>query len=337
MRLRMRTRSILTAALLLTLGAGLLPASDQVNAQRAERPVPVVQVPPALLSALDDARSQGKSTIEMEYVADTPEDLPALTQAVKAAGGQVLLQEGTYLRARVPVAAALSLPGQARVAAVGVDKAMRTEPCPAPSVQQPLTSAQAAALSAPNYDAMGLPDFRRQHDVTGAGLTVAIVDTGIDPGHPDLLKTPDGATKIVDWKDFTGEGQVSTPYLVPWASTYKAPDGRIYTLPGRPGGAGAARFGYWEETNITGVINRDLDRNGYQYDKFGVLVVDSTGTGRFDTVYVDTNDDRDFTDETPMKVYRVDHSVAHMGRIREGRLAERRTNVVVAEDRKSVV
>jgi serine protease AprX len=41
-----------------------------------------------------------------------------------------------------------------------------------------------------------------QADVTGRGIKVAIVDTGIDPNHPDF------AGRIVQSKDFTGEGDV---------------------------------------------------------------------------------------------------------------------------------
>lgn len=41
-----------------------------------------------------------------------------------------------------------------------------------------------------------------QNDVTGRGIKVAIVDTGIDPNHPDF------AGRIVHIKDFTGEGDV---------------------------------------------------------------------------------------------------------------------------------
>lgn len=41
-----------------------------------------------------------------------------------------------------------------------------------------------------------------QNDVTGRGIKVAIVDTGIDSNHPDF------AGRIVQVKDFTGEGDV---------------------------------------------------------------------------------------------------------------------------------
>ena len=38
---------------------------------------------------------------------------------------------------------------------------------------------------------------------------LALIDSGVDAGHPDLQTTPQGYAKIVDYLDFTDEGRLS--------------------------------------------------------------------------------------------------------------------------------
>ncbi len=51
-------------------------------------------------------------------------------------------------------------------------------------------------------------------DYDGQGIRVAVLDTGIDPGHPFLQATPQGTRKIVDWYDATSDGRLDTSYTV---------------------------------------------------------------------------------------------------------------------------
>ncbi len=44
----------------------------------------------------------------------------------------------------------------------------------------------------------------------GRGIRVAVLDTGVDPGHPFLQGTPAGGRKIVDWYDVTTDGRLDT-------------------------------------------------------------------------------------------------------------------------------
>ncbi len=58
---------------------------------------------------------------------------------------------------------------------------------------------------------LGVEAFLAAHpEFDGRGIRVAILDTGIDPGHPFLQTTPDGRRKLVDWYDATTDGRVDT-------------------------------------------------------------------------------------------------------------------------------
>lgn len=192
-----------------------------------------------------------------------------------------------------------------------------------------LTADQVAAMAETNFGAIGLAELRAATGATGAGVKIAIVDSGIDPGHPDLQRTAAGGRKIVDWKDFTTEGRVNLTQAVPPGEAYTAPDGRTYALPDLPAGA-AARFGYWEESRVSGRINRDLNRNGSPVDKFGVLAVAPDGAG-YTQVWVDTDDDRSFRDEEPLMVYRTAGGVQRLGPFRTGQAAEAQLSFVLAD------
>jgi subtilisin family serine protease len=61
--------------------------------------------------------------------------------------------------------------------------------------------------------ATGVDEFASQHpSLDGRGVLIAILDSGIDPSVPGLHRTSTGERKIVDLRDFSGEGRVA---LVP--------------------------------------------------------------------------------------------------------------------------
>lgn len=74
-----------------------------------------------------------------------------------------------------------------------------------------------------------VPEFLATHpEFDGRGVVVAILDTGIDPGHPRLAKTSTGEDKILDLLDATDDGIVDTS-----AALGEAVNGKVTGLTGR--------------------------------------------------------------------------------------------------------
>ena len=144
----------------------------------------------------------------------------------------------------------------------------------------------------------------------GRGVVIAVLDTGIDPAVAGLRALPDGSPKVVDVQDFSGQGDVALSVIrrgPDGALLHYAEDGapEAYVAPDTPDGA-TLWFGEVDEDELANSDVEDVNDNGSKSDLFGVLVVVPRGGGDDDAlVYVDTNADRSFADEAPLRNYRL--------------------------------
>ncbi|MFB7077491.1 S8 family serine peptidase [Streptomyces sp. NPDC056308] len=344
----------LVAALAATGAAPVFAADDPAPApvKSAAKDTTADKLGTADADLLAKAKAEGEKNITM-MVATAPGATAQVTKQLDAVEGSVLgraYDKLGYVRATVPTASAeATIKAASKLSSVhGIDlkqeiklddptpaadraagttaKTKSTGSYPAPGKKTPAKNPYN-----PSFET-GAVDFVEQHPkADGRGVTIGILDSGVDLGHPALQKTTTGERKIVDWVTATdpvsdGDGTwlrmtdaVSGPTFTYQGRTYKAPEGsyRIKLF------AEAATKG--------GDMAGDLNRDGDTTDVWAVLYDPVTGTVR-----VDLDNDGDFTNETAMKPYKEKHQVSYFGK------DDPRTDVVeripfTVETRKNVV
>lgn len=195
---------------------------------------------------------------------------------------------------------AASVPVATAPAPVGAD-AVAVRPLNPPIIPP----AQAFRLGWMPRAATGADAFVRDHPQRdGRGVLVAILDSGIDAGAPGLQMTSAGSPKLLDLRDFSGEGRVALAPVVARGDTVLVSGRRL---------AGAARVrglavgGAWyggvlAELPLGDPEAADVNANGRATDSLPLLVV-RTAAGW--AVLADTDDDGSVADERPVHDYLV--------------------------------
>jgi len=160
----------------------------------------------------------------------------------------------------------------------------------------------------------GVDRFRLQHPTyDGRGVLIAILDTGVDPGVDGLITTSTGAPKIIELRDFSGEGRVALAPVTP------AADGTVAV--GGHNLAGAHRIGRLTtaSTWYAGMLRElplgkppagDLNGNGVNTDAFPVIVVKASDGW---VAFLDSNLNGSFEDEMPLHDYRDGRETIALG------------------------
>ncbi|HEY0452891.1 S8 family serine peptidase [Actinophytocola sp.] len=255
------------------------------------------------------AKREGKSTVEIQVMGDA-----GVVDKLKAQGAEIRYRadELGYVRAEVPVDNVDEMAKIAGVNALNVDRTVKLDdprpegiqtpsPQPAPDKNTPRVNPYM-----PTGDTGAAQFVEQNPKLDGRGVTVGIVDTGVDLGHPSLNTTSTGEKKIVDWVTFTDPGftngvnKDNDPTWIDMTSP----------APGQPSGY---RFGLFNERDarLGGELGNDVNRDGNpagSIGTFGVLWDPATNT-----VWVDTDQDKDFADEKPMTDYKVKQDIGKFG------------------------
>ncbi|MEV5172217.1 S8 family serine peptidase [Streptomyces flaveolus] len=316
-----------------------LSAAGPVPLALAADPAPAPAADPAVKSAHDklgsddaallaEAKADGDKTVTM-MIATSPgktEQVAAELDAVR--GGLVGRTDDKlgYVRATVPTGRADSaIAAAVKLSSVQAIDLRQEIPLDDPAPSGARSSSGGATYPAPGRKTpaenpynpsfeTGAVDFVEDHPkADGRGITIGILDSGVDLGHPALQKTTTGERKIVDWVTATdpvvdGDGtwrRMTTGVSGPSFSVTTATQGtEKFTAP-----AGSYKFNYMYESATAGGDEKgDLNRDGDTTDAWGVLYDPAAGTVR-----VDTNDNLDFTDDPAMKPYKDDHQVGYFG------------------------
>ncbi|MER6354349.1 S8 family serine peptidase [Streptomyces sp. NPDC001634] len=325
-------RTAVAAGLVAALSAaGPIPLAFSANHPPAQAD-PVVKSASAKLGSDDanllaEAKADGAKNVTM-MIATAPGQTEQVAKELNAVkGGSVgrTYDKLGYVRATVPTGKADSAIAAAEklssVHAIDLRQEIRLDdPTPSADTAKGAASKGTVTYTGPDKNTpaenpynpsfeTGAVDFVKEHPkADGRGITIGILDSGVDLGHPALQKTTTGERKIVDWVTSTDPIADSDATWRPMVTAVSGPTftygGQTWTAP-----TGSYEISTFKESATTGGDEKgDLNRDGDTTDSWGVLYDPAAGT-----VTLDLNNNHDFSDDTPMKPYKDGYQIGYFG------------------------
>ncbi|MFC4019012.1 S8 family serine peptidase [Micromonospora sp. GCM10011542] len=321
-----RTSAALFASVLaagaMTVTGGAATASAAPSTPDAGQATPAEALGSHDAKLLAQAEAKHAPTVTL-IVATEKGESNDVANGVKALGGAVnrRFDQIGYVLATVPtskVLKAATLPG---VAAVDLDETIQLpDPTAGTAPSGAKAAGQGATLAGPGAgtgavnpymptNETGAESFKAAHPQwDGRGVTIGIMDSGVDLDQPALQKTTTGERKIVDWVTATDPVTENDGTWRRMATEVTGPSfsagGATWTAP-----AGTYKFNLFRES-ITAPSDPagDVNRDGDTTDAWGILYNPQTHD-----IWVDVDQDNSFTDETLMRPYRERFDVGHFG------------------------
>jgi subtilisin family serine protease len=291
-----------------------------------------------------EAQQSGKSRVILLIAVRSGASNQAVTD-ISSLGGQIQFRDDTlgYLRVSVPVAQAQAVAALSSVQAVEVDELVAL-PDPRPEGIAPLVPQVPPSAATPRVNPYmptgetGAAQFVQAHPTwDGRGVTIGVVDAGITLDHPSLLTTSTGERKIVDWITGTDPFTDDDPTWLNMSAqvsgaqfTFNAVQ---YTAPAK----GSYRIGLFNERDarLGGEVGNDVNRDGNPAGSSGIFAVLWDPTKNL--VWVDTNQNNSFADQTAMADYKVKYDVGYFGVDNPATAIAERMPFVVQTDAKNKV
>lgn len=294
---------------------GFQPLDDQPLAKPAAKKLGVADT-----KLLQQAQASKRKTVTVLMLARSG-STDEVVAAIRKTGGTVgsVTEKVGYVRASVPTDSVTTLAALPSVGAIDLNRTY-TVPVPDLATSGARSAAPADGPEAPGastpvdnpylpIDETGAAAFVAGNPSwDGRGVRVGVLDSGVDVEHPALQKTTDGKPKIVDWVTETdpvtdGDGS--------WVRMAVTRTGPTFSYAGKTWKApeGTFQLGLFYEGSTAGSdFAGDLNHDGDTLDTYGVLYDPATHR-----IWVDGNNDQDFTDEGPMAPFAVDRQVGHFG------------------------
>ena len=324
------TVGIISAFLAASVMPGSAATTDDPRAKLQKAPVASTQTEPPKAAPKSDklgshdrqllATAERKGTKRVTVMLATDRRATkAVVNSLESAGAWVGMVNDKigYVRASVPTGSVERVSKLSTVSAVDLDESVRVDPSPATKAGAASASVAAPGATTPDDNPymptrdIGSVAFKKAHPTwDGRGITIGILDSGVDLDHPALQKTSTGKRKIVDWvtatdpvldSDATWRPMITKVEAVP-TFTYA---GGTWTAP-TEGSFTVSRFS--ERITAASEPAGDVNRDGDTTDQFGVLYDSATHD-----IWVDTDQDKTFTDGEKIAPYKGSTQIGHFG------------------------